>query len=67
MSDHDVDQKSQKKPATIKCAYFSVKEYAVAVGVSEKSVRRGVDHGAIPHKRVGKLIRIPRNTIAAGA
>jgi excisionase family DNA binding protein len=46
-------------------SYLSVRDYAKALGVSERTVRRALDRGEIPHKRIGRLIRIPRASIVS--
>ena len=66
MSDLGDEQNSKKGPPAAKCAYYSVKEYADVLCISEKSVRRGIVRGEIPHNGVAKLLRIPKNTVAGG-
>lgn len=44
-------------------AYLSPKEAAALLRVSERSIRRWVAGGTLPAKRVGRQIRIPRETV----
>lgn len=37
---------------------YSIKETAEYLGVSEKTVRRWIEHGGLPIHRIGRLIRI---------
>lgn len=39
--------------------FFSVKQYAAMMKVSEKTVRRMLERGELRSKRIGRLIRIP--------
>jgi excisionase family DNA binding protein len=45
--------------------FFSVAEVAVRLDVSEKTVRRKIQSGALPAHRVGKLLRIGECDLAA--
>jgi excisionase family DNA binding protein len=45
--------------------FFSVAEVAVRLDVSEKTVRRKIQSGDLPARRVGKLLRISERDLAA--
>jgi excisionase family DNA binding protein len=45
--------------------FFSVAEVAVRLDVSEKTVRRKIQSGDLPTRRVGKLLRISERDLAA--
>jgi excisionase family DNA binding protein len=45
--------------------FFSVAEVAVKLHVSEKTVRRKIQSGDLPARRVGKLLRIGERDLAA--
>ena len=47
--------------------YLTVRELAGVLRVSERTVRRHVADGRIPHIRVGRQIRIPRAKLVEGA
>lgn len=42
---------------------LTVKEAGELLGISEKTVRRGVNFGEIPAIRIGRRILIPKDTI----
>ena len=55
-------QQTPSNPTFIKenrMQYFTVKQFANQLQVSEKTVRRMLDRDELKSKRVGRLIRIP--------
>lgn len=38
---------------------LTIEQYAKALQICQKTVRRGVANGDIPHVRIGRSIRIP--------
>jgi len=63
MSETTLDSPVEPKDEPTQAKYYSVKKAAAALDVSEKTIRRKVESGEYPHKRVGVLIRIPRRVI----
>ena len=41
----------------------TVAEVAAALGICEKTVRRMVTRGELPHRRCGRLVRIPSTAL----
>lgn len=46
-------------PETEERVAYDVPDVAKALDCNEKTVRKGISDGQIPHFRVGKLIRVP--------
>ena len=46
--------------------FMTVAEAAAALRISERTIRRHLAAGSIPHFRAGKQIRIPRSTLLKG-
>lgn len=68
------------KPKTAAGEYYGIKEAAKKLGVGERWLRNGVNHGGFPHSRPGKFIvfdeadlaeiyrmfRVPAHTVRRG-
>jgi len=53
----------QRQPGTGKLIYYTPKEVAGMMNVSEKTVRRWYGDGVIPYVNIGGSIRIPRHDL----
>ena len=43
--------------------WLSIRETATELGVSERTVRRAIDRGELPHRRVGRRVLIDREAV----
>ena len=61
----EFDPQPPKRRDAVEQQYFSVKETAVFLGVSPKTVRRRIREGAFPHYRLwdGSTLRIRRSDL----
>jgi excisionase family DNA binding protein len=50
-------------PAAARRPWLSVSETATVLGVSQRTVRRHVAAGRLPHRRVGRRVLIPRTAV----
>ena len=54
---------AKPKPRPMTARMYTIAEAALALQVSEASVRRAVREGQIPSVRIGMLLRIPRTAL----